>query len=229
MDSFNFSYEMEISTRPEKSIGSDEVWEEATQALKNALETCNIPYKIDEGGGAFYGPKIDIKINDAIGRKWQCGTIQIDMNLPERFKLEYTDESNSSKQPVMIHRAILGSFERFIAILTEHFGGEFPFFIAPTQIIIIPLGEAQESYAKELRNQLLNINGYAEIDSKNETLNKRIRNAEKQRVPMIVVLGEKEEKERIIAIRDRREKKQSTMGFDEFIKFSKEKMREVSF
>ena len=151
------------------------------------------------------------------------------MNLPERFKLEYTDESNSSKQPVMIHRAILGSFERFIAILTEHFGGEFPFFIAPTQIIIIPLGEAQESYAKELRNQLLNINVYAEIDSKNETLNKRIRNAEKQRVPMIVVLGEKEEKERIIAIRDRREKKQSTMGFDEFIKFSKEKMREVSF
>ncbi len=229
MDSFNFSYEMEISTRPEKSIGSDEVWEEATQALKNALETCSIPYKIDEGGGAFYGPKIDIKITDAIGRKWQCGTIQIDMNLPERFKLEYTDESNSSKQPVMIHRAILGSFERFIAILTEHFGGEFPFFIAPTQIIIIPLGETQESYAKELRNQLLNINVYAEIDSKNETLNKRIRNAEKQRVPMIVVLGEKEEKERIIAIRDRREKKQSTMGFDEFIKFSKEKMREVSF
>ena len=129
----------------------------------------------------------------------------------------------------MIHRAILGSFERFIAILTEHFGGEFPFFIAPTQIIIIPLGEAQESYAKELRNQLLNINVYAEIDSKNETLNKRIRNAEKQRVPMIVILGEKEEKERIIAIRDRRDKKQSTMGFDEFIKFSKEKMREVSF
>lgn len=229
MDSFDFSYEMEISTRPEKSIGSDEVWEEATQALKNALETCNIPYKIDEGGGAFYGPKIDIKITDAIGRKWQCGTIQIDMNLPERFKLEYTDENNSSKQPVMIHRAILGSFERFIAILTEHFGGEFPFFIAPTQIIIIPLGEAQESYAKELRNQLLNVNVYAEIDNKNETLNKRIRNAEKQRVPMIVVLGAKEEQEKIVAIRDRREKQQSTMGFDEFIKFSKEKMREVSF
>lgn len=229
MDSFDFSYEMEISTRPEKSIGSDEVWEEATQALKNALETCNIPYKIDEGGGAFYGPKIDIKITDAIGRKWQCGTIQIDMNLPERFKLEYTDENNSSKQPVMIHRAILGSFERFIAILTEHFGGEFPFFIAPTQIIIIPLGETQESYAKELRNQLLNVNVYAEIDNKNETLNKRIRNAEKQRVPMIVVLGAKEEQEKIVAIRDRREKQQSTMGFDEFIKFSKEKMREVSF
>lgn len=229
MDSFGFSYEMEISTRPQKSIGSDEVWEEATEALKNALNCCNIPYKIDEGGGAFYGPKIDIKITDAIGRKWQCGTVQIDMNLPDRFKLEYTDENNSSKQPVMIHRAILGSFERFIAILTEHFGGEFPFFIAPTQAIIIPIGESQESYAKELRNTLLNVGVYTEIDNKNETLNKRIRNAEKQRVPMILILGAKEQEERIIAIRDRREKQQSTMGFDEFIKFSKEKMREVSF
>ncbi|WP_455941094.1 threonine--tRNA ligase [Helicobacter pullorum] len=229
MDSFGFSYEMEISTRPQKSIGSDEVWEEATEALKNALNRCNIPYKIDEGGGAFYGPKIDIKITDAIGRKWQCGTVQIDMNLPDRFKLEYTDENNSAKQPVMIHRAILGSFERFIAILTEHFGGEFPFFIAPTQAIIIPIGESQESYAKELRNTLLNVGVYTEIDNKNETLNKRIRNAEKQRVPMILILGAKEQEERIIAIRDRREKQQSTMGFDEFIKFSKEKMREVSF
>ena len=229
MDSFGFSYEMEISTRPQKSIGSDEVWEEATEALKNALNRCNIPYKIDEGGGAFYGPKIDIKITDAIGRKWQCGTVQIDMNLPDRFKLEYTDENNSSKQPVMIHRAILGSFERFIAILTEHFGGEFPFFIAPTQAIIIPIGESQESYAKELRNTLLNVGVYTEIDNKNETLNKRIRNAEKQRVPMILILGAKEQEERIIAIRDRREKQQSTMGFDEFIKFSKEKMREVGF
>ena len=229
MDSFGFSYEMESSTRPQKSIGSDEVWEEATEALKNALNRCNIPYKIDEGGGAFYGPKIDIKITDAIGRKWQCGTVQIDMNLPDRFKLEYTDENNSAKQPVMIHRAILGSFERFIAILTEHFGGEFPFFIAPTQAIIIPIGESQESYAKELRNTLLNVGVYTEIDNKNETLNKRIRNAEKQRVPMILILGAKEQEERIIAIRDRREKQQSTMGFDEFIKFSKEKMREVSF
>lgn len=229
MDSFGFSYEMEISTRPQKSIGSDEVWEEATEALKNALNRCNIPYKIDEGGGAFYGPKIDIKITDAIGRKWQCGTVQIDMNLPDRFKLEYTDENNSAKQPVMIHRAILGSFERFIAILTEHFGGEFPFFIAPTQAIIIPIGESQESYAKELRNALLNVGVYTEIDNKNETLNKRIRNAEKQRVPMILILGAKEQEERIITIRDRREKQQSTMGFDEFIKFSKEKMREVSF
>lgn len=229
MNAFGFSYEMEISTKPEKSIGSDEIWEEATQSLKNALEQSQIPYKIDEGGGAFYGPKIDIKITDAIGRKWQCGTIQIDMNLPERFQLEYTDENNTAKQPVMIHRAILGSFERFVAILTEHFGGEFPFFIAPTQVVIIPINQTQNTYAKRLRNDLLKNAVYAEIDDKNETLNKKIRNAEKQRVPMILVLGEKEEKESSVALRDRREKKQSTMGYQDFIQFTKEKMREVSF
>ncbi|PZT47521.1 threonine--tRNA ligase [Helicobacter valdiviensis] len=229
MAAFDFSYEMEISTRPEKSIGGDSIWEEATLALKNALETCKIPYKIDEGGGAFYGPKIDIKITDAIGRKWQCGTIQIDMNLPERFQLEYTDEQNSAQQPVMIHRAILGSFERFIAILTEHFGGEFPFFIAPTQLIIIPIGEEQNAYAVNLRNELLKLGIYAEIENKNETLNKRIRNAEKQRVPMIAVIGAKEVEEQKVSIRDRRNKEQSIMQKEEFIKLLKEKMSEVSF
>ena len=229
MRSFDFSYEMEISTRPEKSIGSDAVWEEATEALKNALDRCGIPYMIDEGGGAFYGPKIDIKITDAIGRKWQCGTVQIDMNLPERFALTYTDENNSAQQPVMIHRAILGSFERFVAILTEHFGGEFPFFVAPTQVIIIPIGEAQVAYAKELRNELLKNGVYAEIEEKNETLNKRIRNAEKQRVPVIAVLGASEVEERTVAVRDRRSKEQSLVSFEEFITQSKEKMNEVSF
>ena len=229
MNAFGFSYEMEISTKPEKSIGSDEIWEEATNALKGALNRCGIAYKIDEGGGAFYGPKIDIKITDAIGRKWQCGTVQIDMNLPDRFNLAYTDESNSAQQPVMIHRAILGSFERFVAILTEHFGGEFPFFIAPTQVIIIPINEAQNAYAKELRNALLKVGVYAEIEDKNETLNKRIRNAEKQRVPMIAVLGAKEMEERKVALRNRRDKEQSEMSLDEFITLTKEKMREVSF
>ncbi|WDL75382.1 threonine--tRNA ligase [Helicobacter winghamensis] len=229
MNAFGFSYEMEISTKPEKSIGSEEVWEEATQALKGALERCGIAYRIDEGGGAFYGPKIDIKITDAIGRKWQCGTVQIDMNLPERFALTYADENNSTQQPVMIHRAILGSFERFVAILTEHFGGEFPFFVAPTQVIIIPISEAQYNYAKELRNALLKVGVYAEIENKNETLNKRIRNAEKQRVPMIAVLGAKEKEERLVAVRDRRLKEQSNMSFESFITLTKEKMREVSF
>ncbi|MDD6055183.1 MAG: threonine--tRNA ligase [Helicobacter sp.] len=229
MKAFGFSYEMEISTKPEKSIGSDEIWDEATNALKEALEKCGISYEIDEGGGAFYGPKIDIKITDAIGRKWQCGTVQIDMNLPERFKLEYADENNSMQQPVMIHRAILGSFERFVAILTEHFGGEFPFFIAPTQIIIIPINETHNAYAKEIKNTLLANGVYSEIDNKGDTLGKKIRNAEKQRVPMILVLGDKETESRSVAIRDRRKKEQYNMDFNEFVTYTKEKMREVSF
>lgn len=229
MSAFGFSYEMEISTRPAKSIGSDEVWETATNALKEALAKAKIEYQIDEGGGAFYGPKIDIKITDAIGRKWQCGTIQIDMNLPERFALEYTDESGGFSQPVMIHRAILGSFERFCAILTEHFGGEFPFFVAPTQIIIIPIGEAQNAYAAELKAELLKNGVYAEIDFKNETLNKKIRNAEKQKVPMIAVLGASEVENRSVAVRDRRAKEQKNVSFSEFITLTKEKMREVRF
>lgn len=229
MDAFGFKYEMEISTRPEKSIGSDEVWEEATLALKNALDEYGINYTIDEGGGAFYGPKIDIKITDAIGRKWQCGTIQIDMNLPERFKLEYTDEDNLSKQPIMIHRAILGSFERFVAILTEHFGGEFPFFVAPTQMIIIPISASHYKYCINLRNELLKYGIYSEVDRKNETLNKRIRNAEKQRVPMILVIGDEEINNQTVSIRDRRSKEQFGMALNEFINFSKDKMREVSF
>lgn len=229
MNAFGFKYEMEISTRPEKSIGSDEVWEEATNALKEALDEYGIDYAIDEGGGAFYGPKIDIKITDAIGRKWQCGTIQIDMNLPDRFKLEYTADDNTSKQPIMIHRAILGSFERFVAILTEHFGGEFPFFVAPTQIIIIPISNVHTAYSLKIRNELLKYGVYSEIDSKNDTLNKRIRNAEKQRVPMILVIGDEEVKNNSVAIRDRRNKEHFNMDLVEFIKFSREKMREVSF
>ena len=229
MNAFDFKYEMEISTRPEKSIGNDEIWEEATNALKDALDEYGIKYDIDEGGGAFYGPKIDIKITDAIGRKWQCGTIQIDMNLPDRFKLEYTADDGTSKQPIMIHRAILGSFERFVAILTEHFGGEFPFFIAPTQIIIIPISDLHSEYSLKIRNELLKYGVYSEIYNGHDTLNKRIRSAEKQRVPMILVIGDEEVKNNSVAIRDRRSKEQYNMDLVEFIKFSREKMREVSF
>lgn len=229
MQAFGFSYEMELATRPQKSIGEDSVWEVATQALIEALQEHKIDYKIDEGGGAFYGPKIDIKITDAIGRKWQCGTVQIDMNLPQRFALEYIDENNSAKQPVMIHRAILGSFERFTAILTEHFGGEFPFFIAPTQMILIPLSDAQVPYAKALREKVTALGAYAEIMDKNETLGKRIRSAEKQRVPMILVIGEKEMQNKTLAIRDRREKTQYEMQEEEFLNMVENKMKEVSF
>lgn len=229
MDAFGFKYEMEISTKPEKSIGDEAVWEISTQALKDALSSCGIAYGIDEGGGAFYGPKIDIKITDAIGRKWQCGTVQIDMNLPQRFALEYIDEDNTAKQPVMIHRAILGSFERFIAILIEHFGGELPFFIAPTQVVIIPISSEQVEYANELRDKMLSLGAYAEISSKNETLSKRVRTAEKQKVPMIIVLGEKEMQSKILPIRDRREKSQYELSESEFLKLVETKMKEVSF
>ncbi len=229
MKLFDFSYEMEISTKPEKAIGDDEIWEIATKALKEALDEQGLKYGIDEGGGAFYGPKIDIKITDALKRKWQCGTIQVDFNLPSRFKLEYTDSDNEKKQPVMLHRAILGSFERFIGILTEHCAGEFPFFIAPTAVGIVPIGEAHIAYAKEIQKELLELNIDSEVYEKNESLSKKIRTAEKQKLPMILVLGDEEVAKRSVALRDRRAKEQKNLSLDEFIKLVKEKMSEVHF
>jgi threonyl-tRNA synthetase len=226
MKHFGFEYTMEVATKPEKAIGDDAVWDKATQGLKDALEANKLPYTIDEGGGAFYGPKIDIKITDALKRKWQCGTLQVDFNLPERFDLEYIDEHGEKARPVMIHRAVLGSFERFIAILTEHFAGEFPFSIAPTQVIFVPISESHTEYAKELAKELMMLEIDAEIYDKNDSLNKRIRNAEKQRVPMIVVLGDKEVEERTVAIRDRRTREQSTVSKDEFMKIVKDKLSE---
>lgn len=226
---FDFSYEMEISTKPEKAIGGDEIWEVATRALKEALDEQGLKYGIDEGGGAFYGPKIDIKITDALKRKWQCGTIQVDFNLPSRFKLEYTDNNNEKKQPVMLHRAILGSFERFIGILTEHCAGEFPFFIAPIAVGIVPINDAHITYAKEIQKALLELNIDSEVYEKNESLSKKIRTAEKQKLPMILVLGDDELAKRSVALRDRRAKEQKNLSLDEFIKLVKEKMNEVHF
>ncbi|EJD3102125.1 threonine--tRNA ligase [Campylobacter jejuni] len=226
---FDFSYEMEISTKPEKAIGDDEIWEVATKALKEALDEQGLKYGIDEGGGAFYGPKIDIKITDALKRKWQCGTIQVDFNLPSRFKLEYTDNNNEKKQPVMLHRAILGSFERFIGILTEHCAGEFPFFIAPIAVGIVPINDAHITYAKEIQKALLELNIDSEVYEKNESLSKKIRTAEKQKLPMILVLGDDEVAKRSVALRDRRAKEQKNLSLDEFIKLVKEKMSEVHF
>lgn len=217
MKKFDFNYTMEIATKPEKAIGEDSVWDLATQGLKNALDENNLPYKIDEGGGAFYGPKIDVKITDALGRKWQCGTIQVDFNLPERFDVEYVAQDNSRQRPVMIHRAILGSFERFIAILIEHYAGEFPFFLAPTQVIFVPISEKNIDYANELHNMLLDENIDSEVMSKNESLNKRIRMAEKQRVPYVIVVGDEEEANGSVAVRDRREKEQYNLTKEEFM------------
>ncbi|WP_279038748.1 threonine--tRNA ligase [Campylobacter helveticus] len=229
MKLFDFSYEMEISTKPEKAIGDESIWEMATRALKKALDEQGLKYGIDEGGGAFYGPKIDIKITDALKRKWQCGTIQVDFNLPERFELEYTTSENTKERPVMLHRAILGSFERFIGILTEHCAGEFPFFIAPTQVGIVIINETHLAYAKGIQKTLLELGVDSEIYDKNESLSKKIRNAEKQKLPMILVLGDEELSNRAVALRDRRAKEQKNLSLDEFINLIKEKMNEVAF
>ncbi|EOA2510021.1 threonine--tRNA ligase [Campylobacter upsaliensis] len=229
MKLFDFSYEMEISTRPEKAIGDEAIWEVATKALKEALDEQGLKYGIDEGGGAFYGPKIDIKITDALKRKWQCGTIQVDFNLPERFALEYTTSENTKERPVMLHRAILGSFERFVGILTEHCAGEFPFFIAPTQVGIVPISEVHLAYAKGIQRTLLELGVDSEIYDKNESLSKKIRNAEKQKLPMILVIGDEELSNRAVALRDRRAKEQKSLSLDEFINLVKEKMSEVAF
>jgi threonyl-tRNA synthetase len=217
MKLFGFDYTMEISTKPEKAIGEDDVWEMATQGLKDALKGNDLPYTIDEGGGAFYGPKIDIKITDAIGRKWQCGTIQVDFNLPERFEVEYVAEDNSRKRPVMIHRAILGSFERFIGILTEHYAGEFPFFLAPIQVIVVPISENHAGYAYGLKKKLMYEGIDAEVFDKNDSLNKRIRTAEKQRVPYVVIIGDEEVHSNTVAIRNRRTREQYNLTQDEFM------------
>ncbi len=217
MKLFGFDYTMEISTKPEKAIGEDDVWEMATQGLKDALKGNDLPYTIDEGGGAFYGPKIDIKITDAIGRKWQCGTIQVDFNLPERFEVEYVAEDNSRKRPVMIHRAILGSFERFIGILTEHYAGEFPFFLAPVQVIFVPISESHAGYAYGLKKKLMLEGIDSEVYDKNDSLNKRIRTAEKQRVPYVVIIGDEEIENHTVAIRNRRTREQYNLTQDEFM------------
>ncbi len=217
MKLFGFNYTMEIATKPQKAIGEEAVWEMATKGLKDALEQNNLSYTIDEGGGAFYGPKIDVKITDALGRKWQCGTIQVDFNLPQRFEVEYVAEDNTRKQPVMIHRAILGSFERFIAILTEHFAGEFPLFLAPLQVIIVPISEAHASYAHILKQKLMNADIDVEVYDKNDSLNKRIRNAEKQRVPYVAIIGDEEMANSGVAIRNRQTREQYNLTQEAFI------------
>lgn len=217
MKLFGFEYTMEVATKPEKAIGDDAVWELATQGLKDALNGNNLLFTIDEGGGAFYGPKIDIKITDAIGRKWQCGTIQVDFNLPERFEVEYVGDDNTRKRPVMIHRAILGSFERFIGILTEHYAGEFPFFLAPVQVIFVPIADSHADYAHALKKRLLQEGMDAEVYDKNDSLNKRVRNAEKQRVPYVVIIGDEEVANKTVAIRDRRAKEQYNLTQEEFM------------
>jgi len=197
-------YEIMLSTRPEKSVGGDDIWEAATVALRGALETKGWEYGIDEGGGAFYGPKIDVKIRDAIGRKWQCSTVQCDFNLPERFGLEYVDAENNRQRPIMVHRAIFGSLERFFGILTENCAGDFPLWLAPVQLKLLPVTDAVQDFCYEIAAKARKAGIRVEVDRGNERLAKQIRNAEQQRIPIMAVVGMREMEEGKLAIRSKK-------------------------
>jgi len=197
-------YDIYISTRPDKYVGSLANWKKATQALKGALKEAKVDYQIDRGGGVFYGPKIDIKIKDSLGRPWQCTTIQVDFNLPERFDMFYIDKKGKKQRPVMIHRALLGSIERFLGVLIENYGGMFPLWLSPVQVVVLPIKENNEKYARKIGKQLKESDIRFEIWGNKETLSKRIREAELQKIPYVVVVGNKEEKKKKIAIRERK-------------------------
>jgi len=200
---FGFELDFEVSTRPEERLGGDEVWDRAEAMLRQALDRKVIPYSIDEGGGAFYGPKIDIKFKDAIGRIWQGPTIQLDFNLPERFELEYTGPDNRPHRPVMIHRAIYGTLERFTGNLIEHFAGAFPVWLAPEQVRVIPISDAQTEAARALAARLKAAGLRVHVDDRSETLNYRIREGEVQKVPYMAVIGQREAESDGLALRVR--------------------------
>ena len=200
---FGFKYHVELSTRPEDSMGSDEDWEMATEGLRSALEELGLPYVVNEGDGAFYGPKIDFHLVDAIGRTWQCGTIQLDFQLPQRFEAEYVAEDGTKKRPIMIHRVCFGSIERFIGILIEHFAGKFPVWLAPVQVKVIPVSEKSMEYAQGVYDQLKAAGIRTELDRKDEKVGYKIRQAQLEKVPFMLVLGEKEAAEGKITVRSR--------------------------
>jgi threonyl-tRNA synthetase len=215
---FGFELDFEVSTRPPERLGGDEVWDRAEATLRQALDRKGIPYRIDEGGGAFYGPKIDIKFRDAIGRVWQGPTIQLDFNLPERFELEYTGPDNRPHRPVMIHRAIYGTLERFTGNLIEHFAGAFPVWLAPEQVRVIPISDAQAEAARDLAARLKAAGLRVHVDDRSETLNYRIREGEVQKVPYMAVIGQREAESDSLALRVRGAgKKQEIMGVDAFL------------
>ena len=215
---FGFEYFVELSTRPENSMGSDEDWEDATNGLKTALEKLGMPYIINEGDGAFYGPKIDFHLKDCLGRTWQCGTIQLDFQMPLNFQLEYVDEDGSRKRPIMIHRVCFGSIERFIGILTEHFAGKFPTWLAPTQVKVLPVSDKSMDYAKQVYEALRAKNIRCELDSRNEKIGYKIRYARQvDRVPYMLIIGEKEVAEGNVSVRDRDTDQTTVMTMDEFM------------
>lgn len=214
---FGLEYHVELSTRPENSMGSDELWEISTNALREAIEKTGVPYQINEGDGAFYGPKLDFHVQDSLGRTWQCGTIQMDMQLPERFDVNYVGEDGEKHRAVMLHRAGYGSLERFIGILIEHFAGAFPTWIAPVQVKVIPVTEKHMDYAKSVAKTLSESNIRVELEEANETLGYKIRKAQMEKVPYMLIVGDKEEKSHTVSIRSRKDGDKGSMMVPMFI------------
>ena len=223
---FGFPYHVELSTKPEKYMGSDEAWETATSALENALREKGMEYKINPGDGAFYGPKIDFHLQDSLGRTWQCGTIQLDFQMPEKFEISYIGEDGQKHRPVMIHRVVFGSIERFIGILTEHYAGAFPTWLAPVQVKVIPITERQLEYAQKLGEELFAEGIRVEVDERSEKVGYKIREAQMEKVPYMLVVGDKELASGAVALRTRKEGDRGTMDFDEFKKLLHEEIRQ---
>lgn len=223
---FGLKYHVELSTKPEGAMGDDALWDSATEALREAIEAKGISYVINEGDGAFYGPKLDYHIEDSLGRTWQCGTIQLDMNLPERFHMEYVGEDGQKHQPVMIHRACFGSLERFIGILTEHYAGAFPTWMAPVQVKIMPISEKHNDYAHELAKTFRNEYVRVEVDDRNEKIGYKIREAQMEKVPYMLVVGDKEMEDQAVAIRKRGEGEKGAMPWKEFLAAIKEEIKD---
>lgn len=214
---FGFKYKVELSTKPENSMGSAEDWEIAESALQGALDEINMDYKINPGDGAFYGPKIDFHLEDSIGRRWQCGTIQLDFQLPQRFDLHYIGSDNEKHRPIVIHRAIFGSLERFIAILIEHFGGKFPTWIAPVQVKVLPISDKFSNYAESTVKLLKDSNIRVSLDNRTEKIGYKIREARNERVPYIIVIGEKEQDQNKISLRSRKNGEEGLVELEDFI------------
>lgn len=223
---FGLKYHVELSTKPDNAMGDDAIWEAATEALRNAIEAKGIPYVINPGDGAFYGPKLDYHIEDSLGRTWQCGTIQLDMNLPERFQIEYVGEDGQKHRPIMIHRACFGSMERFIGILTEHYAGAFPTWMAPVQVKILPISEKHVEYAKELAKQMHRDYVRVEVDDRSEKIGYKIRQAQMAKVPYMLVVGDKEVEEGTVNVRKHGGDELGSVPFEEFFNSIKIEIKE---
>ena len=223
---FGLKYHVELSTKPDNAMGDDAIWEAATEALRNAIEAKGIPYVINPGDGAFYGPKLDYHIEDSLGRTWQCGTIQLDMNLPERFQIDYVGEDGQKHRPIMIHRACFGSMERFIGILTEHYAGAFPTWMAPVQVKILPISEKHVEYAKELAKQMHHDYVRVEVDDRSEKIGYKIRQAQMAKVPYMLVVGDKEVEEGTVNVRKHGGDELGSVPFEEFFNSIKIEIKE---